>query len=75
MAGGVSDLNNYLQGTGQLTALSWLETQHGPSHAPTWKCICKINGEPRGTGTSTHKHLAKDIAANEALKYLTGRTS
>lgn len=30
----------------------------------------QVDGEPRGTGTGTHKHVARDLAANEALEYL-----
>ncbi|KAL0951801.1 hypothetical protein HGRIS_008468 [Hohenbuehelia grisea] len=34
-------LNNYLQGQGRLTALSWAHTNHGPSHSPQWTADCK----------------------------------
>ncbi|KAF8807965.1 hypothetical protein BYT27DRAFT_7190059 [Phlegmacium glaucopus] len=67
---GTSRLNAYLQGKRQLTSLSWLESWTGPSHAKTWKIVCKINGEVRGEGTSTHKHIAKDLAADQAWNAL-----
>jgi len=67
---GSSRLNIFLQKRGRLSALSWQESTSGAKHAPVWKCICKIDGEPRGTGTGTHKHVARDLAANEALEYL-----
>ncbi|GLB35728.1 putative double-stranded RNA binding motif containing protein [Lyophyllum shimeji] len=69
--GGSSALNNYLQNNSQLSSLSWQDSTSGPKNAPTWTSICKINGVPRGQGTGTHKHIARDIAANAALQSLT----
>ncbi|RDB29436.1 hypothetical protein Hypma_015995 [Hypsizygus marmoreus] len=69
--GGTSGLNNYLQNNGLLSALSWKDSTSGPRNAPTWTSVCKINGEERGTGTGTHKHIARDNAADAALKSLT----
>ncbi|KDQ63039.1 hypothetical protein JAAARDRAFT_29030 [Jaapia argillacea MUCL 33604] len=71
---GIVELNNFLQAKGQLTSLTWEERPTGLAHAPQWICVCKINGEPRGTGSGTHKHLAKSDAAKEALKFLTGES-
>ncbi|KII94023.1 hypothetical protein PLICRDRAFT_171711 [Plicaturopsis crispa FD-325 SS-3] len=64
-------LNNYLQSRGELTLLSWQESNSGPAHAVTWTCVCKIGGVPRGTGTGSLKHIAKNAAAAQALKALT----
>ncbi|KAG5715720.1 hypothetical protein E4T56_gene172 [Termitomyces sp. T112] len=69
---GTSGLNIHLQNRGQLTSLSWLDSTSGPKNAPTWTSICKINGIERGRGTGTHKHIARNNAANVALAYLNG---
>lgn len=68
---GTSRLNTYLQSVGKSSSVSWQESLSGPKHAPVWTCVCKIDGEARGTGTGTHKHIAKDIAANKAWETLT----
>ncbi|TFK41924.1 hypothetical protein BDQ12DRAFT_710272 [Crucibulum laeve] len=72
---GTVKLNNYLQGQDRASSLSWVESNSGPSHAPTWKCVCKIDGKEYGTGTGSHKHIAKDIAATQALNTLTGENT
>ncbi|KAJ2912490.1 hypothetical protein MD484_g7926, partial [Candolleomyces efflorescens] len=65
---GTVKLNNHLQKIGRATSLSWEES----SVNQVWTCVCKIDGEPRGRGVASHKHVAKDAAAEEALKYLIG---
>ncbi|KAF9451369.1 hypothetical protein P691DRAFT_773147 [Macrolepiota fuliginosa MF-IS2] len=67
---GQSGLNLYLQKRGRLTDLSWVDTSSGPRHEPQWTSICKIQGEPRGTGSGPKKRVARDIAANTALASL-----
>ncbi|KAJ4468558.1 hypothetical protein C8R41DRAFT_37520 [Lentinula lateritia] len=67
---GAFALNNFLQSKNRLSALSWLNSTSGLSHAPQWNCICKIDGEVMGSGTGPQKHVAQDIAANQALKTL-----
>ncbi|KAF8831909.1 hypothetical protein HHX47_DHR1001318 [Lentinula edodes] len=59
-----------LQSKNRLSALSWLDSTSGFPHAPQWNCICKIDGEVMGSGTGPQKHVARDIAANQALKTL-----
>ncbi|EFI28705.1 hypothetical protein CC1G_13731 [Coprinopsis cinerea okayama7 len=66
----ISRLNQYLNKIGKAASLSWQECNYGPPHDSKWTCVCKIDGEPRGEGTSTHKHTAKNIAAEQALHYL-----
>ncbi|KAJ3559002.1 hypothetical protein NM688_g610 [Phlebia brevispora] len=67
---GTISLNNFLQARNRLTSLVWSETCEGPSHAPIWTSVCKINGEVKGTGIGPQKHVARDLAAKEALKAL-----
>lgn len=75
-----------LQGKGQLTSLSWLDASTGPRNAPQWTSICKsktipfipvflltastVNGVEKGRGTGLQKHIARDIAADQALTAL-----
>ncbi|TEB38690.1 hypothetical protein FA13DRAFT_1784998 [Coprinellus micaceus] len=68
---GTSLLNQHLQKIGRVSSLSWEESASGPAHARQWECICKIDGETRGRGVASHKHVAKDQAAEEALAFLT----
>ncbi|KAJ3845552.1 hypothetical protein F5878DRAFT_2259 [Lentinula raphanica] len=68
--GGNSALNNFLQTKNRLDALSWVDSISGPSHAPQWTCVCKIDGEVVATGTGPQKHVARDMAANLALTKL-----
>ncbi|KAJ3989026.1 hypothetical protein F5890DRAFT_178982 [Lentinula detonsa] len=67
---GAFALNNFLQKKNRLDALSWVDSTAGPSHSPQWTCVCKIDGEVVATGTGSQKHVARDIAANQALKIL-----
>ncbi|KAI0274923.1 hypothetical protein BC834DRAFT_850345 [Gloeopeniophorella convolvens] len=69
-ATGTIALNNFLQGRGKLTSLSWVDTQSGPAHAPEWNSVCKIDGQEVSSGTGTHKHLSRDAAADAALAIL-----
>ncbi|KAI0043532.1 hypothetical protein FA95DRAFT_1609313 [Auriscalpium vulgare] len=75
MTTGTIALNNYLQAQGKLTLLSWVDTSSGPAHAPEWTSICKLDGQAVATGTGTHKNLARDAAATEALRILTATTA
>ncbi|KAF9225379.1 hypothetical protein BS17DRAFT_778520 [Gyrodon lividus] len=63
-------LNNYLQSIGRAAALSWKDSQSGPTHSPQWRSVCKISGREYGVGTGTHKHLAHGAAAKIALEAL-----
>ncbi|KDQ63038.1 hypothetical protein JAAARDRAFT_188661 [Jaapia argillacea MUCL 33604] len=64
------ELNNYLQGQGNVQSLSWVEASSGPSHAKVWTMTCKISGETKGTASATQKAVAKEEAAKQALKAL-----
>ncbi|KAI6031385.1 hypothetical protein PISMIDRAFT_385096 [Pisolithus microcarpus 441] len=66
----IVELNNYLQSTGQLTALSWKDSKGGSAHSPQWNSVCKIYGREYGTGTGAQKHLARGTAAAQALNAL-----
>ncbi|KAI0321227.1 hypothetical protein OF83DRAFT_1100813 [Amylostereum chailletii] len=69
-------LNNLLQAKGMVDSLSWIESASGPPHDPKWTCVCKIDGEEYGTGTAgPQKNLARDIAAEQALRKLQSRSS
>ena len=68
----VSQLSQYLDKIGQQTSLSWQESTTGSTHEPQWSCVCKIDGVVRGAGLAERKFKAKNIAAAEALRYLTG---
>ncbi|KAI0925970.1 hypothetical protein AcW1_008256 [Taiwanofungus camphoratus] len=70
---GTVALNNYLQSQNQLSLLSWEESTTGPQHAPEWTSICKIGGQVVGTGRGAQRHIARDMAAKEALKALTSQ--
>ncbi|KAK0481502.1 hypothetical protein IW261DRAFT_1470989 [Armillaria novae-zelandiae] len=70
---GTVELNNYLQSKGMLASLSWIESISDPRYGPTWTCICKIDGQVRGIGTGAQKHVARDIAASQALNTLIER--
>jgi len=61
-----------LQRVGKLTSLSWIDTTSGPPHTPTWTSICRIDGEEVARGEGTHKHLARDAAADIALQVRAG---
>ncbi|KZV69737.1 hypothetical protein PENSPDRAFT_686125 [Peniophora sp. CONT] len=67
---GTIALNNYLQSQGRLTALSWVDIASGSQHSPTWTCTCKIDGQSFAVGTGTHKHLARNAAAEQTLRIL-----
>jgi len=67
---GTVALNNYLQATNRLTALSWDESTTGLEHSPMWTCVCKINGKPYGTGTGMNKQAARDVACKVTLEGL-----
>ncbi|KAK0208969.1 hypothetical protein DFS33DRAFT_1306659 [Desarmillaria ectypa] len=67
---GTVELNNYLQSKGMSASLSWIEFTSDPRYGPTWTCICKIDGHVRGIGTGAQKHIARDIAASQALDAL-----
>ncbi|KAK0219556.1 hypothetical protein EDD85DRAFT_915594 [Armillaria nabsnona] len=70
--GGTAGLNKYLMGKNRLHSVSWVESSSGPLNKPMWTMTCKIDGEARGTSTGPQKHVAKDVAANQALAYLMG---
>ncbi|KAI9462287.1 hypothetical protein BJY52DRAFT_1185045 [Lactarius psammicola] len=70
-ATGTIALNNFLQARRKLASLSWLDTQSGPAHEPEWTSVCRIDGRDISSGTGTHKHLARDAAAERALAILT----
>ncbi|KAH9968692.1 hypothetical protein BC827DRAFT_1263195 [Russula dissimulans] len=74
-ATGTIALNNYLQAKGKLAALSWYDTSSGPAHEPEWTSDCKIDGEVIASGKGTHKHLARDAAADKALAILMSEDS
>ncbi|KAI0068024.1 hypothetical protein BV25DRAFT_1911054 [Artomyces pyxidatus] len=67
---GTIALNNYLQLKDKAASLSWQDTSSGPAHAPEWESVCKIDGVVIASGRGTHKHLARDVAATEALAIL-----
>ncbi|KAI0323085.1 hypothetical protein OF83DRAFT_1167102 [Amylostereum chailletii] len=71
---GTVALNTYLQSVGKQASLSWIDVSEGPVHAPMWTCTCKVDGQAVATGTGTHKHLARDAAADKALPILTRST-
>ncbi|ETW86821.1 hypothetical protein HETIRDRAFT_166337 [Heterobasidion irregulare TC 32-1] len=66
-------LNNYLQSKDMLPSLRWEESSSGLAHAPVWTSICKIDDEVISTGTGSHKNIARDVAAEEALRILRSR--
>lgn len=68
---GLQALNRYLHKHHMTTALSWKDWPTGDSHSPQWTSECKIHGTVRGVGNGTHKHIARDLAAQEALVFLT----
>ncbi|KAH9004169.1 hypothetical protein EDB86DRAFT_2141451 [Lactarius hatsudake] len=70
-ATGTIALNNFLQARRKLASLSWNDTTSGPAHAPEWLSVCKIDGTDISSGTGTHKHLSRDVAAERALAILT----
>ncbi|KZV68969.1 hypothetical protein PENSPDRAFT_581680 [Peniophora sp. CONT] len=59
-----------LQFHGRFAALSWIDAVSGSQHAPTWTCTCRIDGLAISTGTGTHKHLARNEAADKAFEIL-----
>ncbi|KAI0094497.1 hypothetical protein BDY19DRAFT_988333 [Irpex rosettiformis] len=67
---GTVRLNNHLQATDQAHALVWVDTKAGPDHEPIWTSVCKINGVEVGRGTGPLKHVARDVAARQALETL-----
>ncbi|KAI0692968.1 hypothetical protein BC835DRAFT_1416237 [Cytidiella melzeri] len=67
---GTVALNNHLQATDQVAALSWSDSKSGPDHAPVWTSICKLDGVEVGRGTGPLKHAARDAAARQALQTL-----
>ncbi|KAK0486563.1 hypothetical protein IW261DRAFT_1560002 [Armillaria novae-zelandiae] len=70
---GTSGLNNYLQKQNRIDAVSWVESNTGPPNKPTWTMTCKVDGKVCGTGTGLQKHVAKDVAADQALASLKGQ--
>ncbi|KAH9997798.1 hypothetical protein BJV74DRAFT_768211 [Russula compacta] len=75
VATGTIALNNYLQAKGKLASLSWYDTSSGPAHEPEWTSDCKIDGKVIASGKSTHKHLSRDSAAEQALAILMSEDS
>ncbi|KAL4266293.1 hypothetical protein AB1N83_003817 [Pleurotus pulmonarius] len=66
----VTALNNYLQDHGGTARATYNESQGGANHAPIWTMVCKIDQQPRGTGTHNNKSVAKDEASKRALEWL-----
>jgi len=72
--GYVNLLHNWIQESehGLVTDITWGETSTGTDSDIRWTLVCRVKGEPKGTGTAQRKKLAKDIAAKEALINLRG---
>ncbi|NXJ00712.1 E2AK2 kinase, partial [Psophia crepitans] len=65
----VSLLNEYSQKTSKRVDYS-VQTRSGAAHAPTFSCICTINGDVFGTGTGPTIGAARQVAAKEAYEKL-----
>ncbi|KAH9982751.1 hypothetical protein BGW80DRAFT_1453575 [Lactifluus volemus] len=63
-------LNNYLQGIGQLSAVSYHEKDNGPNAVNRWSITLKINGQVMGASTAPRRSAAKEAAAQQALDSL-----
>ncbi|KAI0304619.1 hypothetical protein BC826DRAFT_1100432 [Russula brevipes] len=74
-ATGTIALNNYLQKKGKLSSLSWYDASSGPAHEPEWTSDCKIDGKVIASGKGTHKHISRDIAADQTLAILMSEDS
>ncbi|KAK0486669.1 hypothetical protein EDD18DRAFT_1194716 [Armillaria luteobubalina] len=59
------DLNNHAIQAG--LNLTYDETSSGPQNAVTWTVVAYIGGVEHGTGVSTSKGKAKEIAAYNAM--------
>ncbi|KIY46337.1 hypothetical protein FISHEDRAFT_75771 [Fistulina hepatica ATCC 64428] len=63
-------LNNYLQAKNRLNALNYEQYMEGPRNAPTWTVRVKIDGVVLGSASGRQIHIARDLAANQALETL-----
>ncbi|KIY48761.1 hypothetical protein FISHEDRAFT_73347 [Fistulina hepatica ATCC 64428] len=63
-------LNNYLQAKNRLNALNYEAYMEGPRNAPTWTVRAKIDGVVRGSACGKQRHIARDLAARQALNFL-----
>ncbi|KAH9050519.1 hypothetical protein EDB84DRAFT_380481 [Lactarius hengduanensis] len=65
-------LNNYLQSIGRLSSVSYLERDNGPSAIPEkrWSITVRIDGQEIGPCTGPRKSVAREDAAEQALRRL-----
>ncbi|KDQ55854.1 hypothetical protein JAAARDRAFT_37278 [Jaapia argillacea MUCL 33604] len=60
-------LNNFLQGRGVASTLTWEIHQAGANHAPVWTAIAYLNHIEYGRATSKTQGGAKEEAARLVL--------
>ncbi|KAI1787548.1 hypothetical protein LXA43DRAFT_705536 [Ganoderma leucocontextum] len=66
-------LNNYIQRNGLQSNIYWGTPQQvGPRHMPTWTISVFFNHIEYGRGSATRLDIAKETAAEQALKTLWG---
>ncbi|KAF8506841.1 hypothetical protein F5888DRAFT_1798072 [Russula emetica] len=63
-------LNNHFQALGRLGSISYLETDNGSTAENRWSITVKIDGEVIGSCDAPRRALAKEAAAEQALKKL-----
>ncbi|KAH9847258.1 hypothetical protein C2E23DRAFT_849559 [Lenzites betulinus] len=63
------ELNNICQRY-DVTQLVWHDTASGPANAPTWTAHVLVRGEKYGCGSARTTSLARELAAEQAVRRL-----
>ncbi|KAF8482085.1 hypothetical protein DFH94DRAFT_691702 [Russula ochroleuca] len=63
-------LNNHFQGLGRLSSISYLERDNGPTAEYRWTMTVKIDGVVMGSCDAPRRAMAKEAAAEQALRNL-----
>ncbi|KAI9462286.1 hypothetical protein BJY52DRAFT_1256160 [Lactarius psammicola] len=63
-------LNNYFQSIGRVWSISYLEKDNGPAADKRWSTIVKIDGVEMGSHSAARRAVAKEAAAEQALRRL-----
>ncbi|KDR74254.1 hypothetical protein GALMADRAFT_157514 [Galerina marginata CBS 339.88] len=66
----ITKLHNYFATRRSQPCLGWHEACTGPQNSLVWKVICNIDGRACGEGRASSKSVAKNLAAEAALKQI-----
>ncbi|KAI0369341.1 hypothetical protein BV20DRAFT_1053378 [Pilatotrama ljubarskyi] len=65
-------LNDYIQKNNLGAHVQWTQTQAGPQNALSWTACVFFRGVEYGRGSATTLGAARELAAEQALRALSG---